>query len=310
MPLFSGIATHDNTKHVGSAKAGVPGGVAQLDDGGNLSLIESEIIIPRSDIGDISFNDKLSDEKFLSFIRAGSNDWSASVLEKGSPYDLLSSYWYNRPNGIPKLSSEGRIETALLPVLLEEYTNHTGSSDNFMTESVQGDGLTEERVSEHARAITSGTSQGSRGGVLLGTGFNISYYENLFQVQIVNYNDITSNNRMLEIGFSADPSNFITTSYAVFRYTPQDSWGVFISDKNMDFSWQTVQVEKGDIVAVKIIKGQAIFLVNGIEVFRTQSNALAGPMIPFATSRATFTESGNELTMILDGFIVKRYRVG
>ncbi|MFA7171662.1 MAG: hypothetical protein WC180_06745 [Candidatus Paceibacterota bacterium] len=38
MPLFTGLATHDDTKHVGSAKRDIAGGVAGLDSFGNLSI--------------------------------------------------------------------------------------------------------------------------------------------------------------------------------------------------------------------------------------------------------------------------------
>ena len=308
MPLTSGLGRHDNTKHVGSAKAGVPGGVAQLDSTGSLTIPGSRLQATRSDTDDIEILDLTSFESPIQFRRLGSLDWTLKLLEGGSRYRALTNRLFNIPNGIPQLSSEGRIETALLPVLLEEYTNHSGTLDNFTIKNTAGSGSVSEDSLTHSIKITSGDTYESRGGIELGDSVPVDKNVTVFQCKVRDYTTIPDNYNSVQIGFSSYPSAYMATCTIAFSYKNEGTWEISLRKKNGYITDVPVSVAKGDILTVEIYNNSAVLFINGDQVYAAPSNILEGNMTPIIMAHNVHTSTTTPVNMYVDAISLKRYK--
>jgi len=110
MPVTSGLSTHDDTKHTGSAKRDTVGGVAGLDESGAV-LGKGELLsLVRNSSQQIHFGDRTSAELYLQVQRLSADTYSLRIRESGVWQNIQTASMKNVANGIAGLDAN-----ALLP---------------------------------------------------------------------------------------------------------------------------------------------------------------------------------------------------
>jgi len=116
MPLFTGLATHDDTKHVGSAKRDVAGGVAALDNNGNLSIPGYFCIIPPDISGRSSFVSRYDFREGFNIRKIASYDYHLNIYEGGVETRVQTASMKNIASGIAGLDLNALLSINQLPV--------------------------------------------------------------------------------------------------------------------------------------------------------------------------------------------------
>ena len=287
---------------------GISGGVPQLDPDGNLSMPGYVLTANTDTSGVIKVKDISTNESPVQAVRSGANDWRLKVLEQGSLTSLLSDRLFGISGGVPQLNTLGRIETAHLPFLIEEYTNHTGTLDNFTIKNTQGTGSVTEDSLTHSIKISSGDTYDSRGGIELGDSVPVDKNVTVLQCKVRDYTTIPNSLSKVNIGFSSSPNHDPFTVNIGFIYTNDGTWEVFLRDKVANETTVQVSISKGDILTVEIYNNSAVLFINGGQVYAAPSNILEGNMTPCIMAYNHFSPPAAAVNMYVDAISLKRYK--
>jgi len=116
MPLFTGLATHDDTKHVGSAKRDVAGGVVGLSGSGTLIIPSQYIAFESSIPGSFDIGLRTSAYAGLHVYISDVNN-TTGYLKKSGSWDLIqTASMKNIASGIAGLDLNALLSINQLPV--------------------------------------------------------------------------------------------------------------------------------------------------------------------------------------------------
>ena len=315
---------HNDDVHVDSAKRGVAEGVAGLDINGNIYnkaanpfvvvaanaiAAGGEIILESADY--LTYKNDITIDRNRNSIRVFRNgdtsgrvilDLSLDGLNEDSLEYNLSDLRKNTASGIAGLDYNARINIKQTPAILEEYFNHNGVIDNFLTKTESLGGTITENASLHRFDFSSGVFDTPTATLKTKSSFD-TLDTLIFKFTLSAYTGFSDSTK-IQIGLKAD-TDVLTRELCAMIEISNGS----VTPVLADFAAITGTVRafsSNQTYEILINDDIANLYIDGILRETSTTNIPMGLLTPFCTIFNSEDDVAGETIVSLDNIAIKR----
>ena len=224
MPLFTGLATHDDTKHVGSAKRDIAGGVAGLDSFGNLSIPGG--LLNLDNIGGGVTGIVISSDTYaaLRLSRLSVKNYVGYIAQYGAYSIIQTERMKNIASGIAGLDLNARIPVLQSVYNPVQYINCNGVVDAALEVSGTGTYAVSQDVTNYSILCDAGADNGNKAVWNYKKGITPGSKPVLFEFEIYDYNLPPGFVSETVLGFSSDPGELFSYDFVRLHLDTTNHW--------------------------------------------------------------------------------------
>jgi hypothetical protein len=282
-------------------------GIAALDAGGNVLAPGYRFTAARGAAEQITIRERTSAERVFRWIRIGVDDYEARVNVGGVEKVVQHEGMKDVASGIAGLDANVLLPPALLPLCMEEYSNHLGAVDNFTQTGTAGNGTANTDAANHEMDLSTGVTVTGKAYFASKRGFAAAARPIVVNMLIQNIVMGAGGNREVATGLAENWASFSGTHHAAFYSANTGAWVCTSFDGAGVENTSISPLSNGDMVSIVLSTSSVKFLVNAALVAthstRIPTNAVQlGALVETKAMAATTARS-----ISVDMMSVKRF---
>lgn len=250
------IIQHSDMKDVFS-------GIAALGAGGQLLAPGPDIELTRDGSENIEVVERTSGDIVYRWTRIGANDYECRINCGGVACIIQNDSMKDIAGGIAGLDANVQLDVLQMRPCVEEYSNHLGVIDDFITANVAGNGVVAADAANHEIDVTTGANAIGHGTIHTKKTYTLGTKPLVCNMLVQNLVTGTSNvNTKTMLGLMSMVTGVGTNHSAVFHQDSAGDWFTLTCAAACT-SNGIADVTNGDLLTIVATSSAVLFFVNG-----------------------------------------------